>query len=229
MEEPFAFQPSSGHQADSNNARLKKKHGNSRYKELVKKANGDISWYWDAVNDDLGLEWFQKYDKVHDSSGAGVPWTKWFIGGKCNIVANAIDRHARKNPEKVAYIFANENGVRRITYGELDVEVGRLASALLDAGVKKGDVVGIYLPMIAEAFFAIFACSKIGAVHTTVFSGFSAPALRSRLVDSGARLLITADSARRRGRDIDLKAQWSQAIEGTRVEKVVMVGGKSNG
>lgn len=227
--EPFAFQPGAGHLADSNIARFMKKHGISDYKELVEKANGDISWYWDAVNDDLGLEWFQKYDKVYDSSAAGVPWTKWFLGGRCNIVANAIDRHAKKNPDKIAYIFANENSARKITYGELDMEVGRLASALLDAGVKKGDIVGIYLPMIPEAFFAIFACSKIGAVHTTVFSGFSAPALRSRLVDSGARLLVTADSARRRGKDIDLKAQWSQAIEGTGVEKVVTVGGKNTG
>ncbi|AIF82526.1 acyl-CoA synthetase/AMP-acid ligase [Candidatus Nitrososphaera evergladensis SR1] len=229
-EEPFAFQPGAGHLADSNVARFMKKHDISGYKELVEKANGDISWYWDAVNDDLGLEWFQKYDNVYDSSSAGVPWTKWFVGGKCNIVANAIDRHAKKNPDKIAYIFANERSTRKVTYGELDLEVGRLASALLDAGIKKGDVVGIYLPMVPEAFFAIFACSKIGAVHTTVFSGFSAPALRSRLVDSGARLLITADSAKRRGKDIDLKAQWSQAIEeGTKVERVVTVGGKSAG
>lgn len=228
-EGPFAFQPSAGHLAHSNIARFMKKHGISDYKELVKRANGDISWYWDAVNDDLGLEWFQKYGRVYDSSAAGVPWTKWFIGGRCNIVANAIDRHAKKSPDKVAYIFAGENSARKVTYGELDLEVGRLASALLDAGVKKGDVVGIYLPMIPEAFFAIFACSKIGAVHATVFSGFSAPALRSRLVDSGARLLITADSAKRRGKDIDLKAQWSQAIEGTKVGKVVTVGGKSGG
>lgn len=227
QEGPFAFQPDAGRLRSSNLARFMKKHGISGYKELVKRANGDISWYWDAVSDDLGLGWFQKYDKVYDSS-AGVPWTKWFIGGRCNIVANAIDRHARENPDKIAYIFANEQGARKVTYGELDLEVGRLASALRGAGVKKGDVVGIYLPMMPEAFYAIFACSKIGAVHATVFSGFSAPALRSRLVDSGARLLITADSGKRRGKDTDLKAQWSQAIEGTGVEKVVTVVGSSS-
>lgn len=224
---PFAFQPSASHLEDSNVARFMRRHGISGYKELVKRANGDIAWYWDAVNSDLGLEWFQKYDRVYDDSSSatgGIQWTKWFIGGKCNIVANAIDRHAKQQPDKVAYIFANECGaIKKVTYGELDREVGRLASALLDAGVKKGDVVGIYLPMIPETFYAIFACSKIGAVHATVFSGFSAPALRSLLVDSGARLLITADSSKRRGKDVDLKAQWSQAIEGTKVEKVVVV------
>lgn len=226
--EPFAFQPSQGHLEHSNVALFMKKHGIPNYKELVKRANGDIAWYWDAVNSDLALEWFHKYDRVYDSS-AGAPWTKWFVGGKCNIIANAIDRHARKTPDRVAYIFANEKGAKKVTYGELDFEVGRLASALKDAGVKKGDVVGIYMSMVPEAFFAILACSKIGAVHATVFSGFSAPALHSRLVDSGAELLITADSARRRGKTIDLKAQWSKAVEGTKVEKIVSVGGTSSG
>lgn len=226
--EPFAFQPSQEHLAHSNVALFMKRHGIANYRELVQKANSDIAWYWDAVNDDLELEWFQKYKKVYDSS-AGVPWTKWFVGGKCNIIANAIDRHARKTPDKVAYIFASEKGARKVTYRELDCEVGRLASALKGDGVKKGDVVGIYLPMVPEAFFAILACSKIGAVHATVFSGFSAPALHSRLVDSGAKLLITADGAKRRGREIDLKAQWSKAIEGTKVSRVVSVGGKSFG
>src|SRR5690242_13262995 len=155
---PFAFQPSASQLEDSNIARFMKKHGISDYRELVERANNDISWYWDAVNDDLGLEWFQKYDKTYDSSAAGIPWTKWFIGGKCNIVANAIDRHAKQQPDKVAYIFVNEKGARKVTYGELDMEVGRLASALLDAGIRKGDVVAIYLPMIPEAFYAIFAC-----------------------------------------------------------------------
>ena len=92
--EGFAFQPGGSHLAQSNVALFMKKHGISSYQELVKKANGDIAWYWDAVNDDLRLEWFRKYDGVFDSS-AGLPWTRWFTGGKCNIVANTIDRHAR--------------------------------------------------------------------------------------------------------------------------------------
>jgi acetyl-CoA synthetase len=175
--ERFAFVPSQA--AGSNIARFMGKHGISDWRQLVEKANGDISWYWDAVNEDLGIEWFQKYDRTLDSS-AGIPWTKWFINGKCNIVANAIDRHAKSQPDKVAYIFANESDSKKITYRELDKHVSRLAGALVQAGVKKGDVVAIYMPMIPEAFYAIFACSKIGAVHTTIFSGFSAQALRSR-------------------------------------------------
>ena len=204
-----------------------KRHGISDYRELVGRANNDISWYWDAVNEDLGLEWHRKYDRVLDSS-AGLPWTKWFVGGRCNIISNAIDKHARTNPDKTAYIFSGEGGSKKVTYGQLDCEVSRLASALKEAGVGRGDVVGIYLPMVAEAFYAAFACSKIGAVHATVFSGFSAPALRDRLSDSGAKVLITADTARRRGKDIDLKGQWSEAVEGTRISKIVSVGGQDN-
>jgi acetyl-CoA synthetase len=203
--EGFAFTPPAGHMAGSNIARFMKKHSISGgWRQLVQKANGDIEWYWNAVNEDLGLEWFKRYDKVYDSS-TGIPWTRWFVNGKCNIVSNAIDRHVKSQPDKVAYIFANEHSSRKaVTYRELDAQVSKLAGALADAGIKKGDVVGIYLPMVPEAFFAIFACSKIGAVHTTVFSGFSAQALHSRLVDSKAKLLITADTIRRRGKEIDL-------------------------
>lgn len=223
-ESSFAFRPDERAVAGSNVGLFMKKHGIKTYRELVRRANDDIAWYWDAVNNDLGLEWFKKYDRVYDSAG-GVPWTKWFVGGRCNIVSNAIDRHARETPDKVAFIFAGGDGTaKKVTYGQLDFEVGRLASALKGAGIGRGDVVGIYMPMTAEAFYATLACSKIGAVHATVFSGFSAPALRSRLQDSGARMLITANAAKRRGRQVDLKAQWSKAVEGTKVERIVSVG-----
>jgi acetyl-CoA synthetase len=210
--------------ARSNIARFMKKHGISSWHQLVEKANSGIEWYWNAVNEDLGIEWFQKYDRTYDSV-AGIPWTKWFVNGKCNIVVNAIDRHAKKQPNKVAYIFANQRGSRKITYHELDEQVSRLAGALVTAGVKKGDVIAIYLPMIPEAFYAIFACSKIGAIHTTIFSGFSANALHSRLVDSKAKMLITIDADRRRGKEVDLASQWQKAVQCTNVSRIVTVGG----
>ena len=224
LTERFIFVPSAGQIARSNIGRFMKKHGISNWCQLVKKANSDIEWYWNAVNEDLGIKWFQKYDKTYDSL-AGVPWTKWFLNGKCNIVVNAIDRHVKKQPDKVAYIFANEQGSRRITYRELDEQVSRLAGALATAGVKRGDVIAIYLPTIPEAFYAIFACSKIGAVHTTIFSGFSAHALHARLVDSRAKLLITTDKARRRGKEIDLASQWQKAVQCTSVSRIVTIGG----
>ena len=224
MTERFVFVPSANQMARSNIARFMKKHGISSWCQLVERANSGIEWYWNAVNDDLGIEWFRKYDRTYDSA-AGIPWTKWFINGKCNIVANAIDRHVKKQPDKVAYIFANEHGSRKITYRELDEQVSRLAGALAAAGVKKGDVIAIYLPMIPEAFYAIFACSKIGAVHTTIFSGFNAHALHSRLVDSKAKLLITTDTGTRRGKEVDLASQWQKAVQCTNVSRIVTVDG----
>ena len=223
FKDDFTFSPSLEQLAGSNLTRFMKKHGISDWRQLVQRANRNIEWYWDAVNEDLGIEWFRKYDRTYDSS-AGMPWTRWFLNGRCNIVSNSIDRHAVEHPDKVAYIFANESGSTKVTYRELDNNVSRLAGALAVAGINKGDVVGIYLPMIKEAFYAIFACSKIGAVHTTVFSGFSAQALRSRLVDSNAKMLVTADGIRRRGKDIDLKSQWMKAIQGTAVSKVITTG-----
>ena len=224
MTEGFVFVPSADQMARSNIARFMKKQGISSWHQLVERANSGIEWYWNAVNEDLDIEWFQKYDRTYDSV-AGIPWTRWFVNGKCNIVVNAIDRHAKKQPDKVAYIFANEHGSRKITYHELDEQVSRLAGALAEAGVKKGDVIAIYLPMIPEAFYAIFACSKIGAVHTTIFSGFSANALHSRLVDSKAKMLITIDAGRRRGKEVDLASQWQMAVQCTNVSKIVTVGG----
>jgi len=204
-----------------------KKHYISDWRQLVERANRDIGWYWDAVNEDLGLEWFRKYDATYDSS-AGIPWTKWFINGKCNIVSNAIDRHAKKQPDKIAYIFANEFASKKITYRELDEQVSRLGGALAAAGIRKGDVVAIFLPMIPESLYAIFACSKIGAVHTTIFSGFSGQALHSRLLDSKAKLLITTDAFRRRGKQIYLASQWEMAVRGTTVSSIINVGREYN-
>lgn len=221
MTERFAFVPGS-QMAQCNISRFMKKHGISDWRQLVERANRDIGWYWDAVNEDLGLEWFRKYDTTYDSS-EGIPWTKWFINGKCNIVSNAIDRHARKQPDKIAYIFANEFGSKKITYRELDEQVSRLGGALAAAGIKKGDVVAIYLPMIPESLYAIFACSKIGAVHTTIFSGFSGQALHSRLLDSKAKLLITTNAFRRRGKQIDLASQWQMGVRGTTVSSIINV------
>lgn len=222
-EEKYVFTPLPELMAKSNIARFMNRHGISGWRQLVEKANSDIGWYWDAVNEDLSIDWFQRYDKTFDSS-AGIPWTKWFVNGKCNIVANAVDKHAKSQPDKVAYIFADEHGSKKITYGELDEQVSRLAGALAGAGIKKGDVVAIYMPMIPEAFYAIFACSKMGAVHTTIFSGFSAQALRSRLIDSNAKLLITADTVSRRGKEIHLAGQWQKAVQGTKVRRIITVG-----
>ena len=201
-----------------------RKHGIADYIQLVQKSNENIEWYWNAVNEDLNLEWFKKYDQTFDSSN-GIPWTRWFINGKCNIMSNVIDRHAKNQPDKIAYIFENEKGdIRKISYRQLAYEVNLVACSLLDAGIKKGDVIAVYLPMVPEAFFSIFACSKIGAVHTTIFSGYGSKALHLRLKSSNAKMLITSYKMYRRSCIINLKSQWLPAARDTNISKIIVVG-----
>ena len=155
------YTPSYENNFHSNISHFMRKHGISDYVQLVQKSNENIEWYWNAVNEDLNLEWFKKYDQTFDSSN-GIPWTRWFINGKCNIVSNVIDRHAKNQPDKIAYIFENEKAeIRKVSYGQLAYEVNLVACSLLAAGIKKGDVIAVYLPMVPEAFFSIFACSKL--------------------------------------------------------------------
>ena len=217
------YTPSGEKFSNTNLSRFMKKHKITSYQQLVQKSNKNTEWYWNAVNKDLDLKWFRKYDRLIDSSN-GISDTKWFIGGKCNIVANAIDRHVKSQPDKIAYIFENPNkATRKVSYRELAYEVNLLACALKDAGVKKGDAVGVYMPLIPEALFAIFACSKIGAVHTTVFSGFNTQALYSRLKDTGATILITANEMQRRSVTIDLKKQWISLLKDPDISKIIAV------
>ncbi|MFL6366988.1 MAG: acyl-CoA synthetase [Nitrososphaeraceae archaeon] len=208
----------------SNISHFMRKHGIADYIQLVQKSNENIEWYWNAVNEDLNLEWFKKYDQIFDSSN-GIPWTRWFINGKCNIMSNVIDRHAKNQPDKIAYIFENEKGdIRKISYRQLAYEVNLVACSLLDAGIKKGDVIAVYLPMVPEAFFSIFACSKIGAVHTTIFSGYGSKALHLRLKSSNAKMLITSYKMYRRSCIINLKSQWLPAARDTNISKIIVVG-----
>jgi acetyl-CoA synthetase len=223
-----SFKKSNSSNNNSNILQFMKKYQIATYQQLLKRSVDNIEWYWNAVNEDLRLEWFHKYNQVFDSS-EGFPRTKWFLDGKCNIVYNAVDRHAKRHPSKIAYIFENERGIsKRISYQQLANEVNSLAIALKHAGVKKGDAIGIYMPMIPEAFFSMFACSKIGAVHTTVFSGFGSQALCSRLQDCNAQILITADAMQRKSVHIDLKKRWIKALEETNISKIISVGKTDN-
>ena len=151
------------------------------------------------------LDWFQKWTRVLNDDDP--PFYQWFVGGTLNASHNCLDRHVQAGRgERVAFHWRGEEGEERtITYADLLAEVQRLASALKDLGVGKGDVVGIYLPMIPEVVVAILACARIGAPHNVVFGGFSAEAVRERMEFSDAKLLITADGAARKGRTAPVK------------------------
>lgn len=170
------------------------------------------------------IDWFRTWDKVLDDSNR--PFYKWFAGGVLNISYNALDRHLN-TPKKnmLAYIWEGEDGeVRTYSYYQLYREVNKLAKVFKDLGLKKGDRVSVYLPMIPELPITLLACSRIGAVHIVVFSGFSAEALADRINDAGAKVVVTADGAYRRGKTVALKDTADRALQITpNVQHVIVV------
>ncbi len=196
----------------SNITRFMKRHGIESYRELIDRSISDIEWFWDVALKDLNVEWYQPYEKLLDASG-GLPWTKWFIGGKINIAHNCLDRHAKSSrKDNIALIWEGDSGeVRKLTYGEMWQTVNQLANGLKGIDVKRGDRVGIYMPMIPEIVIALFACFKIGAVAIPIFSGFGASALATRLEDGEAKVIFTADGFVRRGQQGELKKKVDEA------------------
>ncbi len=190
----------------------------SLYKESIE--NREAFWAREAEN----LEWFKKWDQVLDDSHK--PFYKWFVGGKINIVHNAIDRHIKTwRRNKLALIWEGEPGdFRTFSYHALDREVSKFANILRSMGVKKGDIVTIYMPQIPELMFSMLACAKIGAIHSVVYGGFSVEALAERIADAKSRVLVTADGGWRRGKINNLKAIVDEAIKRSpTVESCVVV------
>ena len=200
--------------------------------EFAAQANAQASMYDEAAEDRLGfwaeqarrLDWAEPWTEVLDWSKA--PFARWFVDGKLNVSYNCVDRHVESgHGDQVALHFEGEPGdTRDITYAELQREVSKAAHALTELGVTAGDRVAIYLPMIPEAVVAMLACARIGAPHSVVFAGFSAEALRSRIDDAQAKLVITADGQNRRGAPMALKPAVDEAVEHTpSVEHVLVV------
>jgi acetyl-CoA synthetase len=192
------------------------------YEEAVEKGRHDLEGFWGEAAEDL--HWFKKWDTVLNRSEA--PFFKWFEGGKTNIAYNALDRHInthRKN--KVAIIHEKESGEReRMTYNDLYRAVNQFANALTALGIGKGDRVAIYLPNIPEIAVAMLGCAKIGAIHSVVYGGFSAHALRERINHAEARVVITVDGFQRNGKVIKLKEVVDEAMTACdTVETVIVV------
>ena len=203
-----------------------------------------LKWYRDSIkNPDKfwgkhgkRIDWFKPYTKVKNTSFTGKVSIKWFEDGLTNISYNCIDRHLKKRGDQTAIIWEGDNPYddRKVTYNELYGHVCRLANVLKKHGVKKGDRVTIYMPMIPEAAYAMLACTRIGAIHSVVFGGFSPDALAGRIDDCKSTFVITADEGLRGGKVVPLKDNTDRAIDiaaraGTMVEKVLVVrrtGGK---
>jgi acetyl-CoA synthetase len=169
----------------------------------------NLEQFWS--NEANNLLWFKKWDKILDWN---PPFAKWFVGGQLNVSVNCVDRHIdNHHKNKAAIIWQGENGtVQTYTYYQLYLAVNRVASGLKELGINKGDRITIYLPMIPELLITMLACTRIGAIHTVVFSGFSVKALSDRVNDSMSKLIITADYGIRRGNKIQLKKVVDEAI-----------------
>ncbi len=187
---------------------------------IYKRAAGDRLKFWAGLAAEL--HWFKPWDRILDWN---LPLAQWFVGGQTNIAFNCLDRHlSGPRRDKTALLWEGEPGdQRKLTYAELHREVCRFANSLKSIGVQKGDRVTLYMPMVPELAIAMLSCSRIGAVHSVVFGGFSAEALRDRVHDSQSKVVITADGGWRRGAVLPLKESVDEALqEPSSVEKVVV-------
>ena len=199
------------------------KHHISTIEELSEKSKNELEWFWKSVDEDIGIVWDVPYSKVLDTS-KGIAWSKWFVDGKTNIYKSSVEKHVQITPEKTVYYFESEDGLKsKISYSELDSKVSKFANGLKSLGVKKGDVVAIYLPMIKEAIISILAAAKIGAIQTVIFSGYSSESLHVRLQDCNAKILLISNGFHRKGKPVSQKQSVENAIKNTCVEKTIVV------
>jgi acetyl-CoA synthetase len=192
------------------------------YREMYRRSIEEPEEFWREQS--RIVDWFHPPRGIMDIDTDEVDFS-WFSGGRLNACYNCVDRHLSTQPEKTAIIWAGDEpgDYRHISYRELKHNVARVANVLLSHGVRKGDRVCIYLPMIPELAYSVLACARIGAVHSVVFAGFSAEALRGRILDAGTKVVLTANEGMRGGRRIPLKATVDQAIEGLSLVETVLV------
>jgi acetyl-CoA synthetase len=216
LHENRVFEPSPAFQAQAH-------LGRDDYARLVAESNADNAGYWGRLARDL-LAWDKPFTQTLDESNA--PFYKWFADGTLNASYNCLDRHIRTIPNRTAIIFEADDGtVTKVTYRGLYERVCQFANGLKKLGIRKGDRALIYLPMSIEAVVAMQACARIGAIHSVVFGGFSAKSVNERIVDAGARLVITADGQFRGGKQLALKPAVDEALAMggcASVEKVVV-------
>ena len=216
----IAWRPTSEYRDRSRLAAFINRHGLTDQDALLRRSVDDPQWFWSAVLDDLGIEFYEPYRQLLDTSG-GIAWSRWCVGGTLNIVHNCLDKWVGTPVErKVALHWEGEESegeepekgaTRTLTYGELSVEVNRAANAMRELGVTKGDRVALFMPMCPELVVAFFATIKLGAVVLPLFSGYGVDAVATRLRDAEATLLVTANGFWRRGRAVAMKPIADQA------------------
>ena len=218
------YEPSEAFVESTNVRRFMQEHGISDYDELIERTTTEVpgepasgvDWFWDAVVDHLGIEFFEPYDAVRDDS-EGPQFADWYPGGKLNAAHNVVDRHAAPDSErrnKVACIWEGEDGtVRELTFHELARQSNQVANALEARGVETGDTVGLYMPMVPEVISILYGCFAAGAIAVPIFSGFGVDAVATRIEDAEPSVLFTGDGFLRRGSEVRLKGAADDAIE----------------
>ena len=223
-ESKFIWEPSDDILKNSNLARFINYCGCKNFADLRLRAIDDLEWFWNAVSCYLGIRWSKPYSRVMDSSG-GIQWTKWFIDGEINIAQNCLEKQQQNLSKKTALISEAESGVSRtFTYSELLALTNKIANALRNTlGIKKGDKVGIYMPLIPEAVASFLAIIKIGAIVVPLFSGYGPEAIATRLSDCDAVAVMTAETFERRGKIIQMSEIARQAVRFAPSVKSVLV------
>ena len=208
----FVWRPSAELIANSRLIAFMRRHGISDFDALLRRSTADIAWFWDAVLKDMEIQFSAPYSAVVDLS-SGIEWPTWCVGGEMNIVDNCLDRYeGTPRANRLAIKFEDETGTTRtLTYGELRREVNRAAGALRSLGIGRGDVVGVFMPMVPEIVVAMMAIVKVGAIFLPLFSGYGPQAIAARLNDSGAKALVTCDGCTRRGNNAPMKTIADEA------------------
>jgi len=221
---PIAWTPSPEYLERSRLLKFMRAQGFEDYDEFLRWSVDEPAAFWDATMRDLDLQFYDPYERTFDDSH-GVPWTTWFKGGRFNYVHNALDKWAEGSlRDRDCLIWEGDDGeVRRQTFAELADSVNRLAAGLRTLGLRKGDRVGIFMPMTPETVATTLAVNKLGAVYVPIFSGYGASAVAQRLQDSGARFLFTADGFLRRGKLIPMKETADAAAEQSPTVERVLV------
>ncbi len=218
-----AWWPDPEQAAASNVGRFMALHGITRFEDLVARSIDEPEWFWAAVVEFLGIPFVEPYRQILNVD-QGVPWARWFVGGRLNLADVCVDRHADAGPGRTAVVWEGEDGdVRRWTYRELRSQADGLAATLADHGVREGDAIGVFMPMVPETVATLMAVAKLGAVFLPLFSGYAAHAVSTRLADAGAVALVTADGFHRRGSVVPMLDVARQSVADVPSARTVVV------
>ncbi len=217
MDDPFIWRPSPERIERANVTRLARRLGADGYRELHRISIEEPERFWPAVVEDLGIAFSRPWDAVVDTS-RGAEWATWFTGGRVNVARACLHRWAAERPDGEALVWQSEDGLRTaLSWAEASRQTVQLAEALVELGVGAGDRVAIFMPMCPAVAVASHACAHVGAVQVPIFSGFAAPAIASRLEDSQAKVVLSADWSLRRGRRMEMRETLADASSGARV------------